>query len=51
MNKVEKVINDIRNGNIINIQFIPFNEKQQQVERPFKLRQLNLVRGIMHLSV
>jgi hypothetical protein len=44
----EEVINDLGDGDIVNIQLIPLYEKQQQVKRALKLRQLYLVRGISH---
>jgi len=43
MNEIQKVFDQFVNRNIINIQFISFNKKQQKVERTFKLGQMNLV--------
>jgi hypothetical protein len=33
----QKVVDDFGDGNVVNVQFIPLNEKEQQVERAFKL--------------
>ena len=43
MDKVEEVINDPGNRNIVNVQFITFNKKKQKIKRPFKLGQFYLV--------
>ena len=42
MNIIEKIFGDFCNGDIINVQFVPFYKKQQQVERPFELRKFYL---------
>jgi hypothetical protein len=43
MDKIQEVIDDPCNGNIINIQFISFYEKKKQVKWPFELVKLYLV--------
>lgn len=43
VNEVEKIVGDFGDGYIVNIQLIPFNEKQQQVEWSLKLIKLDLV--------
>ena len=40
----KEIIGDIGDRNIINIQFVPLDKKQQKVERAFELGQLYLVR-------
>lgn len=45
MNMIQKIIDDFGDGDIVNIQFIPFNEKQEKIEGPLKLGELNLVIG------
>ena len=48
MNIVQKIFYDPGNGYIINIKFISFNKKQQQVEWPFKLGEPYLVSRCIH---
>ena len=51
MNIIKKIVRDLRNGNIIDIQFVPFYKKQQEIEWPFKLRKLYLVRCVIHYDM
>jgi len=39
----QEIICDLRNGNIIDIQFISFNKEEQQVKGTFELRQGYLI--------
>ena len=48
MNIIQEIVNDAGNRNIINIQFIPFNKKQEEIKRSLKLRKFDLVRSIIH---
>ena len=48
MDIVKKVIGNFRDRNIVNIQFIPFNKKQEEIKRSLKLRKFDLVRSIIH---
>ena len=48
MDIIHKIIDDLGYRDIINIQLITFNKKQEQVKRTFKLRKLYLVRCIIH---
>jgi len=36
----EEIVRYFGDGNIVNIQFVPFDEKQKQVKRPLELGQL-----------
>jgi hypothetical protein len=47
----QEVVNDLSDGDVVNVQFIALNKEQEQVERAFKLRQLYLVRGVIHRLV
>jgi hypothetical protein len=51
VDEIKKIVNDLGNRDIINIQFIPFNKEQEQVERALKLIQLDLVTHIIHWSI
>jgi len=44
---IKKIVCDLCNGNIINIQFISFNKEKKEIKRAFKLRKLYLVRRIV----
>jgi hypothetical protein len=48
MKEVQEILGDFRDGNIIDVQFVPFDEKKQQVEWSLKLWKLNLVRWCLH---
>jgi hypothetical protein len=37
MNIIQEVFGDAGDGDVIDIQFVPFYKEQQQVERPFEL--------------
>src|SRR5690606_28653474 len=50
VNVVEEIVRDARDRNIVNIQLIPFNEEEEKVERTLELRQLYLVRSIIHFN-
>lgn len=50
MNKSKKIVNNARNGNIIDIQFIALNEKQQQIEWTFKLWKLYLIMRVLQVT-
>jgi hypothetical protein len=44
---MQKILYNAGDGYVVNIQLVPFNKKEQQVEGPFKLGKLYLVcRGI-----
>ena len=43
MDKLHKVLNNTSNGNIINVQFIPFNKKEKQVKWTLELGKFYLV--------
>jgi hypothetical protein len=47
---LQEIVGYGRDGNVINIQFISFNEEQEQVERTFKDRNFN-GKGIVHDKV
>ena len=36
MDKIHEIFNDTGNGDIVNIQLIPFDEKQHQIEWSFE---------------
>ena len=38
---LQKVIRDPGDWNVVDIEFVPFNKKQQQIKGAFKLRQVN----------
>lgn len=44
----QEIVDDTGNGDIVNIEFIPFYKKKKEVKGSFKLWQLDLVRGIIH---
>ena len=48
MDIFHEILDDVVDGNIINIQFVAFNKKKEQVKRSFELRQLDLVRNRIH---
>ena len=39
----KKIIRNFSNRNVVNIQFVPLNEKKQQIEGTFKLRYFNVI--------
>lgn len=41
MDIIQKIANQPGYGYVVNIDFIPLNEKQQQVERALELRQMD----------
>src|SRR5215217_5261289 len=47
----QEIVDEFGNGNVVNIEFVTLNKKQEQVEGAFKLRQLYLVRGVVHRLV
>ena len=48
MNKIQEIIDDFGNWNVVNIDLISLDKKKQQVEWTFKLRQFYLVGSIVH---
>ena len=51
MNIVQEIIDDIGNGDIVNIQFVSFYKKKKQVKWAFKLGQFYLVYFCIHLKI
>ena len=47
----QEIVGDLRDRNIIDIKFIPFNKKKQEIKRSLKLRQLYLVRGVVQSTI
>jgi hypothetical protein len=48
MNVLKKLLRDLRNWNIVNIQFIPFDEKKEQIQRSFEGIELNPVHSFLN---
>jgi hypothetical protein len=46
MDIIEKVIDDFGDGNIVNIQFVSFDEEQKQIEWSLKLREMYLINKV-----
>jgi hypothetical protein len=50
MDIIHEIVDDTGDGDIINIQFIPFNKEKQEIKRSFKLGKFYLVRAIIHFA-
>ena len=44
----QKVLDDLRDRDVINIKFVAFNKEQEKVKRAFELWQFDLVGGCIH---
>jgi hypothetical protein len=42
----QKIVDDVVDGDVVNVQLISFNEEQQQIEWPLELRQTDLICGM-----
>src|SRR5258708_3837992 len=45
---IQKIAGDFRDRNIVDVEFVPFNEKEQQIERTFKKGEFNLKMFLRH---
>jgi len=36
MDIIQKIIGDFGNGNVVNIQFVPLDKKEHEIEGPFE---------------
>ena len=48
MYELQKIIDDVRNWNIVDIQFITFDKEKEEVEWTLELRKLYLVTLLTH---
>jgi len=51
MNMFQKIVGDFCDGNIIYVELVSFNKKEQEVEGAFKLFQFNLVIGWVQVEM
>lgn len=42
MHVIQKVVRDLRNGDVVDVELIPLDEEQQQIERPLEQGQMDL---------